>query len=460
MTNAELQKRVERLEAENEALRSRTELGPIPVVAEADATVTARTPRAERAWGWTLLAVVLIVIGSLLAPVAVISSWAKTELTDTDNFVATFAPLAKNPDVQALITDQAVTAIDNQLDISKLTSTVIDGITSLGTGPRATAALEALKGPATQGIKTLVSNLISNFVKSDAFSEIWTQALRTSHRQMIATLENDKNAVVVSGPNGSVGIQLGPIIDQLKTVLVDRGLTFAAHIPTVNKTIVVAQSDSLAFAQAVYPLATAAGAWLPWIALLFLAAGVVVARRRALALIWASIALAVTMISLSAGYGIGRVFFLNAVSATVPSRAATVIYNQVVEGMQSTTLAITVLAIVVAIVGWLAGPFSVPRSLRGLASSAIGSLRAAAEKHGVTTGRVGEWFYAQRVVLRVLVALIGAAVVIFVRPLTPALIIWTLVLAVVVIGILELIQRPVILVPEDADEDTPVLIDQ
>jgi hypothetical protein len=144
----------------------------------------------------------------------------------------------------------------------------------------------------------------------------------------------------------------------------------------------------------------------------------------------------------------------------VPSRAATVIYNQVVEGMQSTTLAITVLAIVVAVVGWLAGPFSVPRSLRGLTSSAIGSLRAAAEKHGVTTGRVGEWFYAQRVVLRVLVALIGAAVVIFVRPLTPALIIWTLVLAVVVIGILELIQRPVILVPEDADEDTPVLIDQ
>ena len=72
MTNAELQRQVERLEAENRALRSRTDLGPAPVGAEADAGVIARAPRAERAWGWTLLAVVLIVIGSLLAPVAVV----------------------------------------------------------------------------------------------------------------------------------------------------------------------------------------------------------------------------------------------------------------------------------------------------------------------------------------------------------------------------------------------------
>ena len=53
--------------------------------------------------------------------------------------------------------------------------------------------------------------------------------------------------------------------------------------------------------------------------------------------------------------------------------------------------------------------------------------------------------------------MIAAAIVLFVRPLTPSLIIWTLVIAAVVIAILELVQRPIITIPEDADDDTPVM---
>ena len=53
--------------------------------------------------------------------------------------------------------------------------------------------------------------------------------------------------------------------------------------------------------------------------------------------------------------------------------------------------------------------------------------------------------------------LIASAVVLFVRPITPALTIWTLVIAVLVIAVLELVERPVAIVPKDADEDTPVV---
>ena len=84
-------------------------------------------------------------------------------------------------------------------------------------------------------------------------------------------------------------------------------------------------------------------------------------------------------------------------------------------------------------------------------------VRDSAERHGITTGRTGEWMYTQRALLRAVVAAIAAAVVLFVRPLTPSLIIWTLVLAALVIGLLELLQRPVVTVPESADEETPVV---
>ena len=60
--------------------------------------------------------------------------WGKTTLTDTDAFVATYAPLAHDPVVQSYIVDQASTAINANLDVEQLTSDVIDGSRHLASG--------------------------------------------------------------------------------------------------------------------------------------------------------------------------------------------------------------------------------------------------------------------------------------------------------------------------------------
>lgn len=455
LTNAELLQRIAALEEENTALRQQVEADP-------DATRPLPPPaepvKHRRSWAWTLLAVVLIVVGAILAPVAVVASWAKIQLTDTHTFVATYAPLAKDPGVQAFITDQAVKAVQDNVDIPEVTSQVIDGITGLGTGPVATKALNALKGPLAQGIVSLMTSTVQKFVASDAFAQVWQQALRTSHDQLIATMQNDPKAAVTIGADGSVGIQLGPIIDRVKLLLVDQGLTFASQIPSVDRTVTVAQNSSIPTLQLFYGLAIAAGAWLPWVAIGLLALGVIVARRRALALIWAAVALALAMALTLAALAVGRIVFVASASPSlVPSTLAQTLYSTVTDAMIATAVAVLVLALAVALVGWFAGPFAVPRRLRGFFQSGVASARAAAERHGITTGRVGEWLYAQRALLRAAVAVIAAAVVLFVRPITPALVIWTLVLSALAIALLELLQRPVITVPEDVDDDTPVM---
>jgi hypothetical protein len=462
-TSAELLARIARLENENAALRDSLEHAqtePIPPLGgDAGATGPTTPPRGhKRGWGWTLLAVVLIVIGAILAPVAVVASWAKVQLTETDTFVATYSPLAQDPGVQAFITDQTVAVIQENVDIPAITSQVIDGITALGTGPVATKALESLKGPAAQGIVSLVHSTVGNFVQSDAFAEVWQTALRASHQQLVATMQNDPKAAIAVGSDGSVGVQLGPIIDRVKQLLVAQGLDFASQIPTVDRTITIAQNSSLPTLQLFYGVAVAAGAWLPWVALLFLAAGVLVARRRALALVWAAVALAVAMIVIVAGIGIGHLVFVSAVSPSlIPAPVAQTVYATVTTAMSDTGVAVLVLAIVVALVAWYSGPFSASRRLRGFFGAGTTWVREAAERHGITTGRTGEWIYAQRALLRAAVAVIAAAVVLFVRPLTTGLIVWTLVIAAVVIAILELVQRPVITVPETADDETPVI---
>ncbi|WP_223691737.1 hypothetical protein [Leifsonia poae] len=460
VTNAELLAKIAQLESENASLRGALENDPTLPLPPLDGSVAAKVQAGphRRGWGWTVLATALIVIGAVLAPVAVVASWAKVELTNTDSFVATYAPLAHDPGVQSFVTDQTLDVIQQNVDIPAFTSQVIDGITSLGTGPVATKALDALKGPAAQGILSLVRSTITTFVESDAFAQVWQDALRVSHSQLVATMQGDPKAAVAVGSDGSVGVQLGPIIDRVKQLLVQQGLTFAAQIPTVDRTITIAQSSSLPTLQLFYGLAVAAGAWLPWISLLFLAAGVVVARRRALALVWSAVALALGMVVIVAGLAIGRLVFVGSVSPSlIPAPVARTLFATVTTSMNDTGVSVLVLAVLVAVVAWYSGPFAVPRKLRGFFGSGISWVRQAAERHGISTGRTGEWIYAQRALLRAAVAVIASAIVLLVRPLTPGLIIWTLVLAALVIAVLELVQRPVITVPENVDDETPVL---
>ncbi|WP_241984540.1 hypothetical protein [Cryobacterium adonitolivorans] len=315
--------------------------------------------RKRRRAGWTVLATLLIVIGAILAPVAVVASWAKIALVDTDRFVATYAPLIDDPAIQSYITDQTLAVINEQVDVPQLTSNAIDGVISL------------------------------------------------------------------------------------KAALLAQGIELASQIPAIDRTIVVTQAESLPSIQVAYGLAIAAGAWLPWIALLLLAAGVIVARRRAVALIWAAVALALAMALTVAAIAVGNILLTTSVSsAAIPPDVASLLYETLSDDVRTTSVAVLVLALVVAVVAWLAGPFTLPRRLRGLARDWAGRIRLAAERRGLTTGKVGRWMYTQRVLLNVVVAVVAATVVLFVRPLTPALTMWTLVIAALVIGLLEVLQRP------------------
>jgi hypothetical protein len=433
----DLRDRLARLEAENSTLRTQLEAQP-PVAKDENPS-----SRRSRGRGWTVLAAVLIVLGCLMAPLAVVSGWAKSTLTDTDTFVATYAPLARDPEVQSFVVDQAAAAIDQNVNIEQYISDVIDGIKELGTRPRASAALDALKEPATQGLQTVIRNGIEDFVASEAFAQSWERALRVSHTQLLATLNNDPQALIAAQSDGTIGIQLGPIVEDIKAALLARDLSIASRIPPVNRTIPIAQSDQIPTIQAAYRTIIAVGSWLPWVALIFLTAGVLVARRRSVALVWAALGLGLSMLLLALGFTIGRGLLLTAVpTAVVPAGITTLFYDTVTATMYDTAVIGVVLAVAIAVVAWFAGPFRAPRRLRSIYTDGLAGLRHNAEQHGVTTGRVGEWTYAQRRVLHVIIALAASAAIILLRPLSVADIVGTVAIAVLALVIVSLIERP------------------
>ncbi|GAA1765995.1 bZIP transcription factor [Agromyces humatus] len=461
LTKTELEARVAQLEAENARLRAEstetTDLG------EGLAATSEPVAPVKRGRGRTAAAIVLVVVGLLLAPVAVISGWARLELVDTDRFVATFAPLAEDPAVQSYIGDQVTAAIEEQVDIPQLTSDVFDGIRALDLPPRAEAALGLLEAPAAQGLQSLVDSVVDRVIASPAFADIWAAALRASHRQAVAAIQGDPNAALEIGGDGTLSVQLGPIIEAVKQRLEEQGVGFAAQIPVIDRSIVVAQADAFVTVRTVYQLAVAAGTWLPWIVLAFLIGGVLVAKRRSRAIMWTAGGLALTMLLMAGGLSIGRLYFVGAVSPSImPADAAQAIYDDLIVLMQSTIVAFFVLGLLVAVVAWFSGPWRPARAARGFAESGFTAVRRSAASHGVTTGAFGVALDRWRTAAYIGIAVIAAIVVLFSRPLETSTVVVTLIVALVALLLVELLRRPAAEVAEyeleraEADPSTGV----
>lgn len=432
----ELRRRVADLEHENARLRA------------------PGSPASRRGRARTALAVVLIAVGLLLAPVAALGTWARLQLVDTDQFVSTFAPLAESPEVQAFVADEATTAITSQIDVPELIGEVFDGVRELGLPPKADAALGLLEGPAAQGVQTLIGDVVRQVVASPAFAEIWERSLRVTHERAVAVIQGDPAAALQLAEDGTLSLQLDVLAVSVKEELSARGIAIADLIPQVDREIPILQADALVLVRTVYTTAVAAGYWLPWVVLLLLVAGVAIARRPVHALAWTAALFAVVFALLAAGIGVGQTFFIGAVSpAVMPAAAAAALFAQLTILLQSTAVGLAVLGALVAVGSWLAGSTRTARALRSTARQGADATRAAGERRGLSTGRFGAFVERWRSAILIVVA-IGAALLIFVnRPPTLGGVIGVIVSAVVLFLIVEIVRRPASSVAGEAPDD-------
>ena len=420
-----------------------------PIVPSSDAAPVPGGPRRRKA-GWAVLSVVCIVLAAVLAPVALVASWAGSVLTDTDRFVATYAPIIDDPAVQEFVAVQTTTAITEQVDIEGIVGTVFEGLAdTVGLPPAAGSALGLLQGAAVEAIESLLDQTVRTVVSSDAFSAVWEQALRTSHTQLVASLSGDPAALVQLSDDGVVGVQIGPIVEEVRERLVAEGVGFASLIPDIDATIVVVQSDALPGVRIAYGIALAASVALPIVCLVLLAAGVLAARRRSTGLVGAGLALAIPMAIVVGGIAIvGGAIGLIVPASMVPESVSSLLFWTVAGQMRDVAVAILVLGIAIAIIAWFAGSGRSATRLRGAVDAALGSGRAFGASHGLDTGRFGRVLHEQRWLVRAAIAVIAGVVIVLVRPLTVGLVIGTVVVALVVLVVTELLRRP----PADAAE--------
>lgn len=429
---AALQTRVAELEAANAALSAETSRS------------TASPPPEPKQRLRAVIVVVFLVTGTLLLPVAAVAGWARGVLTDTDAFVATFAPLGEDPLVQAYVTDQVVTEIDRRVGIEEQVDQLVAGLAPLMQDrPAAVTALNALRQPAADGIRSAITRVTSEFVTSDRFASAWEQTLRLSHQGAVNALQGDPNAALSITDEG-LGIRLGPIIERVTQVLTERGFTLAASIPAVDRTIVLVPSTEFVRLQALYRAAVALGTWLPVLALAALAAAVLLARRRVTVLITAAILLGLASLIVLGGLAVGRMVTLSVVpSSVVPGDVVRLFYDTATNRLAEVAIAAVALAVVIAVIAWFAGPSSTPKKLRGVYADMTDTIRGRAEGHELSTGRFGEWLWRSRTWLRFGIGVIAVLYLLFNRPLTPGMVAGTAIVALIGILALNMLSRPV-----------------
>ncbi|WP_082492775.1 hypothetical protein [Arthrobacter sp. Leaf69] len=400
-----------------------------------------------------IVAVFLVVLTAVLACATVPALYLRSEVLDTDRYVATVAPLASDPAIQAEIANKVTAQITEAVDIEGITR---DAMTELGkVAPRVAAVISGLAPAIAEQTRTLIHTAVSRFVASPQFQDLWTQVNRVAHQGIVNLATGNTGGTVSIDESGTVTISTKEIIARVKTLLVEQGVDIATRIPEVDAQITLLQSPELVRATDAIRTLDRTAPILAWMTVLSAIGAIAVAprgwRRRTTSRLGLGIAVAMAVLAL--GLAIGLNIFLSTIpSATVSPAAAESLVETLVVPLRTAVRFVFIVGLLIAVAAFLSG-HSRPaeRVRRGLASAG-----------DYVTGKVGagharQWQYWLARYRRILeAAILGVAVLVLIlwQYPTAAVAIWTAVLAGLAILLIELLCRPAVVAAHTAEPVT------
>ncbi|MEU6284787.1 hypothetical protein [Streptomyces sp. NPDC047028] len=338
----------------------------------------------------------LLLVALLLSPLAVVAAWVDDTVTDTGRYVQTVAPLAKEPAVQAVVTDRLTARVVSNVDVGAVTAALSKALANSGAPPAVVDRSSALAGPLRAALTNTVHGIVQRVVASDAFAQAWEGANRRAHAGVVGMLTGDESRAV-RAKGDTVTLDLGTVVDQVKQSLADRGFEKATAIPTPDRQITLFETAKLSKAQDAVRLLDVMGAWLPVITIAFAALAVWTApAHRTMLLITAS-GVGVMMVVLLVGLAVVRRVYLGSVPDSVlPPDAAAVVYDTFVRFLRNSARTLLVVSVITALAAYLYGPSRVARKVRSLAGRGTGTAGRALRDAGLDTGGTGRWLDGHR----------------------------------------------------------------
>ncbi len=341
-------------------------------------------------------AAILLLVTLLLAPLAVVAAWVHDTVSDTDRYVATVAPLASDPAVQKVVTDRLTDRVVRQVDVEAVTAALTKVLADSGAPPRVVAGSEALTGPLTSAVRTVVRRNVERVVTSDLFEQVWEGSNRRAHAAVLGMLTGERHGAL-RATDDAVELDIGSVVDEVRQRLVDQGFEKAAAIPDSDRTVTLFRSEELAKAQDTMRLLDILGTWLPVLTVALAALAVWTAPRHRSMLLITAIGTGLMMVVLLIALAAVRRVYLDTVPAvTLPPDAAAAIFDTFVRFLRDSTRTLLVVAVITALAAYLYGPGRAAVGLRSAARRGAGAAGRGLTRAGMRVGPVGRRLAARR----------------------------------------------------------------
>jgi hypothetical protein len=144
---------------------------------------------------------ILVIAATVLAFLAIFTSWIDRQLLDTNEWVDTSGRLLEDKQISDAVATYAVDQLYANVDVARLLKR------------RLPDGLDQFASPAAAGVRELATRGTKRAFQSTRVQNLWKDANRVAHTQLVAILE-DKSAAI-SSQNGRVVLDLQPIIYQL-----------------------------------------------------------------------------------------------------------------------------------------------------------------------------------------------------------------------------------------------------
>jgi len=176
----------------------------------------------------------LVVLGSVLALLSVFAIWTERQALNTDDWVDTSGRLIQNEEIRAAVGDFLVEQLYDNVDVEEELEGILPG------------DLKDLAGPASGGLRQVAGSGAEKVLETSTAQDLWKDANRAAHEQLLAVLEDEKDAV--STADGEVTLNLGSLVTNLADQ-VGIGAQLADQLPPDAGQVTILRSDELKTAQ-------------------------------------------------------------------------------------------------------------------------------------------------------------------------------------------------------------------
>ncbi len=144
---------------------------------------------------------ILLVLASILAFLAIFTSWVDRQALDTNEWVSTSGKLLEDKAISDAVATYAVDQLYANVDVTAVIK------------QRLPPDLQPFSAPASAGIRQFATQAAQQAIDSPRVQQAWRDANRIAHRQLVSILKG--NNETVSSQNGKVVLNLRPLVLQL-----------------------------------------------------------------------------------------------------------------------------------------------------------------------------------------------------------------------------------------------------